>query len=328
MICMILNVIIGTDEDERRLFYTALTRSEKYLFITSSTYRIGRKSKYQPHPFIEELDKKYISDNMELKRPKSGYPPRTLHSGIYPTSFSELTTYDRCPYDFMLRNVFGYNAGVPAAFGYGTNIHNILNLIHKKYIISQEIPDETEIDNIFDYMFHLRYATPKISSNMQKAAKRVVKNYVEIQREEFRRILETEKRFEFVMDDAIISGQIDLLKKVDENGKLEEVEIIDFKNESANPVYTLDYSKQLRLYAIACLESLGLNPKKACIHHLDENKRSYVDISANKLNQTKKEIDNTIKYIMKKKFVARPSEKCGVCDYRYLCSNKYKKENY
>ena len=313
---------VGDDEDERRLFYTAITRSEKYLFISGSTKRIGRKTKYKKHPFIDELNKKYISKNINLKRPKSGYPVRAIHSAIYPTSFSELTTYDRCPYDFQLRCVFGYNAGVPAAFGYGTNIHNILNVIHKDYIKSEKVPDEAQIDNIFDNMFHLRYATPKIAKNMQNAAKRVVKNYVEIQRQEFRRILETEKRFEFVLQNAIISGQIDLLKKMDKDGKLEEVEIIDFKTESASPVYTIDYSKQLRLYAIACLESLGLNPKKACIHHLDENKRSYVDISKKKLDETKNEISLTIDHILKKEFVPNPSDNCGFCDYKYLCSNK------
>lgn len=317
----------GNDEDERRLFYTALTRSEKYLFISGSSYRIGRKTKYRQHPFIKELDKKYIAHEMEINRPASGFPPRTVHSAIYPTSFSELTTYDRCPVDFQLRHVYGYNAGVPAAFGYGTNIHNILNVIHKNYMRTDEIPDKSEIDDIFKNMFHLRYATPKITENMQKGAKKVVKNYVDIQRDEFKRILETEKRFEFVMEDAIISGQIDLIKKMDERGQLEEVEIIDFKTETSNPVYRIDYSKQLRLYAIACLESLGLNPKKACVHHLDENKRSYVDITKRTLDATKNEISQTITSIMEKKFIPRPSEKCGFCDYRYLCAHKYKKEN-
>lgn len=314
---------LGNDEDERRVFYTAMTRSEKYLFITSTSWRNNKtKNPYQPHPFIEELDKKFISPDIGIERDISGYDPRMHHQSLFPTSFSELTTFDRCPYDYLIRHVYGFNAGVPVAFGYGTNIHNILNVIHKKYIKSEEIPSEKEIDSIFEDMFHLRYATPKITENMKKAAKNVVKSYIKVQKEEFRRILETEKRFEFMIEDTIISGQIDLLKKIDEDGSLEEVEIIDFKTENDNTVYKADYEKQLRLYSIACLESLGLNPQKACVHHLDENERTYVDISPEKLKETKNQISYSIHNILNKEFQAKPSNFCKSCDYKLLCAQK------
>lgn len=316
----------GNLEDERRVFYTALTRSEKYLFITSTKKRHNKTTTYEPHPFIKELNHEFISEDLELKRPKSGYSSRPHYNLFFPTSFSELTTFDRCPYDYLLRHVYGYNAGVPAAFGYGTNIHNILNKIHKDFIKNKKIPSEDDINIIFNEMFHLRYATDKISANMEKGAKKVVKNYVNVQKDEFNKILETEKRFEFVLEEALISGQIDLLKKIDDTGNVTEVEIIDFKTEGtqANTFYQLDYEKQLRLYAIACLKSLGLNPKKACIHHLNKNNRSYVDISKSKLNETKEDVQSSIHKILTKEFKSKRSKTCDKCDYRYLCSLKGK----
>ncbi len=316
----------GTEEDERRIFYTALTRSEKYLFLTGAIRRAGKKGNYEPHKFIAELDKKFFSDDIPLKRMRSGHPPRSNKTAIYPTSFSQLTTFDRCPKDFKLRNIFGYNAGVPAAFGYGTNIHNILNIIHKDYIEEKKIPSNRDIEQVFDKVFKLRYATKKIQDNMKKAAEKLVKNYVDIHKKEFNRILETEKQFEFVQDEAIISGQIDLLKKIDESGQVTEVEIIDFKteNDKPNKIYELDHIKQLRFYAIACLKSLGLSPKKACIHHLDTNRneKEYVDISEKNLEKTKKEISSDVKHILSKNFHPKPSKICKNCDYRYLCASK------
>lgn len=314
----------GDDEDERRVFYTALTRSEKYLFITSTDWKFNEKKRpYNSHPFIDELDWEYISNDIEIERANSGYEPRLYHQALFPTSFSELTTFDRCPYDFLIRHVYGYNAGVPVAFGYGTNIHNILNVIHKNYIKNGKIPDEDEIDEIFEDMFSLRYATPIMSENMKKGAKKVVKNYVDVQQDEFHRILETEKRFEFVIDDALISGQIDLLKKVDEKGNVTEVEIIDFKTEgNTERLYQLDYEKQLKLYAVACLESLGLNPQKAFVHHLDDNSLSEVDISNEKLVLTKEEVIRSVNKILSKDFVPCPSKNCEECDYRLICSKK------
>jgi len=67
--------------------------------------------------------------------------------------------------------------------------------------------------------------------NMKKAGKKVIKNYVELNSDDFSRVLETEKRFELVKGNALITGVIDLLKKFDENGRLEEFEVIDFKSE-------------------------------------------------------------------------------------------------
>lgn len=316
----------GTIEDERRIFYTAITRSEKYLFLTGSVKRDIAQKSYEPHKFIGELDKKFVSDKLALRRLKSGHLPKINTGGIYPTSFSELTTYDRCPHDFRLRHVFGYNAGVPAAFGYGTNIHNILNVIHTNYIDEKRIPSDQEIDYFFEQLFKLRYATEKISDNMKKAGKEIVKNYVKLHKDEFKYILETEKNFEFVIDEAIIGGQIDLLKKVDETGDVTEVEIIDFKTEKdkEDRIYELDHIKQLRFYAIACLKSLGLNPKKACVHHLDkgQNKKEYVDISPKHLEQTKEEISGDVRDILEKNFPPKQSKICKNCDYRYICPYK------
>lgn len=317
------------EEDERRVLYTAITRSEHYLFISGSKTKEGKVNPYEEHPFISELDKKFIADDGPVEKKKSGYEPRKLHEAIFPTSFSELTTYDRCPYDFWIRNICGYNAGVPPAFGYGTNIHNILNIIHNVYIKTEKIPNNNEIERLVDNVFHLRYATEAISKNMRKSALKIIKNYVKIQKGEFKKILETEKRFEFVIDDALISGQIDLLKKLDESGNVQEVEIIDFKTEGekAKKPYAMDYEKQLRLYALACMKSLGLNPKKAVIHHLDKNlfnKRTKVDISEEKLEDTKKGINETVTKILDKKFTSNQGSLCSDCDYKYICSKKKK----
>jgi len=314
----------GDAEDERRVYYTAMTRSEKYLFITGSKRQNNRvKDNYAPNPFLDDIDKKYFSEKMSVRKPRSGLESKVRTIGVFPTSFSHLSTYGRCPQDFRLRNVYGFNAGVPVTFGYGSNIHNALSVIHSDFIHEKKIPTDKEIEKTFDRMFKLRYATKKIAENMRKSALKVVKNYVKMHHDGFNRILETEKNFEFTVDSALISGQIDLLKKTDDTGKVTEVEIIDFKTERKEGVYSADYDKQLRFYSIACLESLGLQPERAYVHHLDSDKKTYVDISLKKLDKTKDDIRVQVGDILKRKFPAKPSkELCTECDYRAICSFK------
>jgi len=51
-------------EEERRLFYVALTRAEKqaYLTYTQNRYRWGKLIDAEPSRFIEEVDERYLED--------------------------------------------------------------------------------------------------------------------------------------------------------------------------------------------------------------------------------------------------------------------------
>ena len=178
---------------------------------------------------------------------------------------------------------------------------------------------------MFDNYFFLRYATTPMMENMKKRGVEVVKNYLNVHKSDFSRVLETEKPFEFVLGDSLISGQIDLLKKVDKNGNVRAVEIVDFKNEKEeDTLYQRDYHLQLRLYAMACLESLGLSPETACIHHLDRTGKESletVDISEPELKKAKAEVKQDIGNIIGGNLQAKPSAGCSKCDWGLICPN-------
>jgi DNA helicase-2/ATP-dependent DNA helicase PcrA len=164
-----------------------------------------------------------------------------------------------------------------------------------------------------------------MAKNMKESGKKVVKNYLKVHGEDFSKVLETEKAFEFVLDDALISGRIDLLKKIDESGNLSEVEIVDFKNEKEDDeLYKRDYELQLRLYAMACLDSLGLHPKKACVHHLDATGgfKEPIDIDENSLKEARKQISTSIGGIINKQYRPSPTKRCAECDWEKICSKK------
>jgi len=80
----------GDIEDERRVYYTAITRSMKYLFITGSAKRkkkdgtpYKRPAAFEPHPFMGELAHcANFSHNAVITRKRSGYPARKI-SGLW-----------------------------------------------------------------------------------------------------------------------------------------------------------------------------------------------------------------------------------------------------
>ncbi len=326
----------GTNEDDRRVYYTAITRSEKFLFITGSTIHrthFLKKGKptlkgYKENEFYNEIINSHFTDKIDIKNVNSNLKPKTLDAGTFPTSYSQLSFYERCPHDYKIRHIFGFNPGVPKSFGYGTNIHNIINVIHSKYIRERKIPSEAEVLEITEKMFHLRFAKGEMEENMKRAGLAIVKNYVDFHSKDFTKILESEKRFQFVMGKALISGTIDLIKDASNNQKTLDdtkmIETIDFKTDKEiDGKYQLDHSEQVRFYSIAESISLNLIPKKGTIHHIDSNKITDVDISSIEIEKTRQRIIQKIDKITEGDFDAIPEKsKCEGCDWKGICDKK------
>jgi DNA helicase-2/ATP-dependent DNA helicase PcrA len=306
-------------EDERRLFYVAITRSEKYLFLSGSADIPGLRMRKSPSAFFKEYPKDCsittpIPD--PTKRERLPLEKAERLKG-FPTSYSDLRYYDRCPYDYKLRFIYGFNPQIVMALGYGRATHNLLNIIHTEY--REKPPSSEVIHGLVEDNFFLRYAPADVRNVFKRSAERIVQNYVKKFSGDFSRILETEKPFEFAFGNGLISGSIDLIKKLDERGELEGIEIVDFKNKEDSEMAT-DYKKQLKLYAIASLRSLGLNPKKAVVHHLDDGTQTPVDITKKELEKTEKEVKDAIDKIMNRRFPRKgDKKKCHRCDWKYIC---------
>jgi DNA helicase-2/ATP-dependent DNA helicase PcrA len=67
-------------EEERRLFYVAITRAESKLFLSYATsrYRFGRLKSCEPSRFLEEIDPAFIKVNHKFKK-ESAMPDQTSH---------------------------------------------------------------------------------------------------------------------------------------------------------------------------------------------------------------------------------------------------------
>lgn len=173
--------------------------------------------------------------------------------------------------------------------------------------------------------FFLRYTRGVIFDNMKNKAKTILKNYAKSFKSDFPLKLETEKPFEFVLDDALVSGQIDLITRVNPEAKETlNVNLIDFKTEKKegrgerDPLNRL----QLRLYALAAGKALGLNPVQSNIHYLSDNVRFEIDISEEKLSEARQTINNAVQGIKNRTFRKNPDKHCEQCDFNLICSKK------
>lgn len=81
-------------EEERRLFYVALTRAEKRIFISYATtrYKNGQVISSRPSRFIGDIDTEFVDGFIALREEPSGFklhvPPGTLNRSSYKSSIS------------------------------------------------------------------------------------------------------------------------------------------------------------------------------------------------------------------------------------------------
>lgn len=80
----------GGVEEERRLFYVAITRAEKNCFLSyaSSRFRNGRSEACRPSRFIKDIDRKYIDQKSTQPAPPPSFDPTKASFGSGSSSFA------------------------------------------------------------------------------------------------------------------------------------------------------------------------------------------------------------------------------------------------
>ena len=128
----------GSVEDERRLLYVGITRSQKFLFISRAP---DGRMQGKDSEFIKEFSRSdYIFSNINRvysDRKFTTPVPKTEKASIL-LNFSILKEYFDCPYRFKLLSMYGFSMPLSIRMGYGKSVHNVLMEIHKSALDGQE----------------------------------------------------------------------------------------------------------------------------------------------------------------------------------------------
>lgn len=313
----------GSIDDERRLYYVALTRAKKYLFVTTHDIKTGNKTRTASHQFFTELqDNHFITTPIPDPTTRNTCDIERVDSDLrFPTNYSQLSYYMSCSYDYRIRFIYGFNPELVQALGYGKQVHNLINLMHTNYERNGKIPTEKEVQKLVNEHFYLRYAATKQEDMLRNACFNSLKNYIELWKKDFSLAVKTEQNFEMDFENkALINGSIDLLSRAD--GQEDVLEIIDFKTGKPQSHYEEKYTHQVVLYTIAAQEALQKNINKAYLHYLDAEKaeRKEVIITPKKIAETKQQLSSAIDGIVSNKFPRKPEKQvCSKCDWNSIC---------
>ncbi len=323
---------------EARLFYTALTRAERILYITGSQIQPGLKNPKKPSRFKLRIAHDNIVTNQDSLPEHIQKVPekRRIDDNSMPTSFTEIKDFLECPMKYKYRKILGFSPSVPELFGFGLTTHTAINKLHQHY--PNTTPSKDDAESIVDEVFHLKHVFPSNSSerkgpyeNAKEKAKEIVSRYAENYPQDFIQNRQVEQSFEIKAGNALITGAIDLLLKEDENGQILESKVIDFKSmdypDENDVFFWINLSLQVQLYSHASRIVLGENAKAGAVHLLKANPKNglpeRVDIPVNveAIDSAIANIEWAVNRILNQEFPKRPSAlKCGTCDYNRICS--------
>jgi DNA helicase-2/ATP-dependent DNA helicase PcrA len=328
----------STPVDQARVFYTALTRGERFLYLSAAASLPGGTRVWRMTSYAGRLQSaEQTRDPAELPaglRPHAAR--RRVDENVRPTSFSDVRYYLRCPMDYRFRQGHGFSPPIPDMFGFGRTVHTTVGKLHERF--GARAPTEAEAAATAAETFHLKHVpqsrrpteAPGPYERARDKAVDIARTYARDYGQDFERRREIEARFEIAAQDCLISGAIDLLLREDANGNVLDAEVVDFKAmeggddpEANENIDWLDLSLQVQLYARGAREVLGENARIGSVHLLKDNRRVEVPVTDAAVAAAVANVEWAVRGILAGDYPMRPHpQKCMDCDFNRICPQR------
>ena len=307
----------GSTEDERRLFYVAMTRSKKFLHMTYGPRSKGNWYRRESDFWSDVLVSKWV------KRRKPDYtnrmrlppqPPASVSNIEF--SFSDLKYMFECAYQFKLHVLYGFNSPIVPPFGYGKSLHDALAEVHQRSMRGESVHVD-DVPGLVERHLYVPYANDQLREQLKNAAHRDIANYIHDNADNFQHIEFSEQAVEIHLDDGVsIKGRIDLVRRTDKD----ETTIVDLKsNDRSQEAEVTDI--QLHTYALGYRELTGRNADFVEVYELAERNAKPRSVDDEFISDVRREAQNAATALREMRLEPAPEvEICRRCDFSSICS--------
>jgi len=304
----------GSEVEERRVFYVALTRPKDAIYL-SGFLRNGYRPDHSP--FLVEMAGGDPPVVTSLPIPDFHQATSNEQEELPILSFSSLARYESCPLRFRFSHDFAFQPPRAVALGYGRSIQHILRRVADHTQQRQALPKQEEVGLLFEKEFFLPLANRATFHNLRERGERLLRTYLKSFGHELLRVWDTHRAWEIRLENGIVSGRADVIigEERDQAGGLA---IIAYKtSRDPDSEDTLDF--QLAMCAGAS-RAEGLNVKAAYLQDLNKDDRREVPVDKNGVDLARMRASHVVEGIVARQYPARPEQvKCGGCDMRHIC---------
>ena len=299
----------GSDADERRLFYVAVTRARDWVSL-SSHLRVT-KNKVRVSPYLTEAQSLVVGGG----HPKD-VQPKGIETPDLSVTYSELAAYTSCPQSYLLRSRLGFMPTIQPELGYGNAVHHLMRVVAEHTRNAGSVPTPKQLNDLINSDFFLPFASTVTHKEMREKARKLVLKYVGGHIDDLQRTWATERPFELYLPGVVVSGRADVIyDEVD--GQPNNLAIVDYKTSIGNEVEPL----QLQVYADAGRRE-GLTVGAAFIHDMSTTDRHEVAIDDASIATAEAQVVAAAEALKARDFSPKPeTAKCKACDVRAVCGS-------
>ncbi len=239
----------SNEEEQRRLFYVALTRAQEYLYISYA--RFNEKGKeIEPSMFIEEILSKhelpveraslnketameyevlqFVAMAPEIEKAEEDFITNLLDKFVM--NVTALNNYLHCPLEFYFKNLIRIPSGKSENLEFGSAVHHAIQRLFEKMKLhpKEKFPEKKEMISDFKwYMYrHREHFTQEAFRRRLEYGEEVLGNYYDKYIYTWHKIVAVERNIRHVTVKGIpVKGKLD---KLEFDGK--EVNVVDYKS--------------------------------------------------------------------------------------------------
>lgn len=301
----------GSDADERRLFYVAMTRARDWLSVSTHARTKTQAAKASPY-FLELRDHLLAANDVAVPELETG----STSELALELTYSELASFLDCAMAYRLRNLMGFQPRLAPELGYGKAVHHVLRTVAETTRDTGMIPTPDQIDAILDESFFLPTANKPAHRQLKDAGRRLIQEYASSHSDDLHRVWETERPFELRLDGITISGRADVILD-HEGGRPTSLAILDYKTSTSAD---RDHGLQLQVYADAGRRE-GLDVRGAYVHDLKAGARAAIDVTEQTIAAAETIIIEAAVRLRSRDYSPTPGKRCRRCEVRAVCGS-------
>lgn len=345
-------------QEERRLFYVALTRAKRGLFLTwAADY--GGKDLRKPSRFLIEagLITEEVLNKQKFTRSSGFCVKRSLNNGFKVESnetngsgrdlkvflpdhfsYSQVESFRKCPLQYKFAHIFKIPIRGKSVFSFGKTIHATLH----KFVDESLNFSQTEQKDLFGGLnskgvlkfedllkiydkewIEDWYDSPLIKKEFYEKGKNVLEMFYED-------FIKKNSKILFINNESALEKSFNLklngdvfigtIDRIDDLGG--GIEIIDYKTGSPKTSLSKEEKLQLMIYALAADKVFNLNPVKLTYYYVEDGSSFSFEIDKDDLSKTEEEIKEFIQKIKRSNFKPSGGWHCQYCDFRDICAHK------
>jgi len=335
-------------QEERRLFYVALTRAEDRLTLTTVREKKGKVPVFIEdivmEPAIKRRDVLQIAPKPRPAKeralweeeaasgelfPAADAPPKIFSriarwaEDFYPPSpeplklsSSAVENYRKCPQRYLFGYLWSLKEGPRAMLSFGSVMHTTIKRFLEQLKKGVRLPLD-DVQRIYETEWSSAgYEDEYQEAEYKKDGLEQLKVFHAAMLENPPQILEQEKGFELPLENnVILTGRMD---QVNSLGR-KNVEIVDYKTGKAKKEADARKDLQLSIYALAAKEIFEWNPLRLVFHYLQNNQRQETTRDAKQIADAEATVQETAAEIRAANFPAEPGFSCRSCAYKPIC---------